>query len=1292
MEAEPQYQRTEKDNATLAKIMLSDPRLDKKRIEATKGGLLRDSYRWVLESHEFKAWKRDKGPLWVRGDPGKGKTMLLCGIIDELQEISAYFFCQATNEAINTGTAVLRGLIYVLADENPALIPLISKRLNKSNNIFDTNSWYMLSQILEDMITQDTYIIIDALDECIESRQELLRFIILNRDKATWVVSSRNWPEIEDVLRRAPFLSLETNTASVSQAIEHYIQFKANELADAKDFHKDTKDIVLAYLQQHANGTFLWVALVCANLAKVRQRHVKTTMQQFPSDLNAVYHRMWQMVEDNDDAEILQRILAICTLAVWPLALNELKTILELPEDSTTFLKEVIQDYGSFLSINKADVIEFVHQSAKEYVDKRNCVAPKPLHKEIFSCSMAALFRVLRRDIYKLENPATSIVKLQQSELRSDPLADVQYACIYWAHHLVKCGELCLWQQTLLRRFLTYHYLPWLEAMSLLRSTAAALIAMHDLEALTERICVAGNNHNDLEEAGDISLRALFYDARRFIQHFRDIVETFPLQVYYSGLLFSPENSMVRKAFSEEAPQSVQIVRYLSTEWPPILTMFDIRPDTTRAPVTALSFSDDSEQIVVGYKDGLMQIWYLKSMVLMHSTRLPAISDEVYDCWVQSVFLLHTQKVLCQRHSGIASVWDLATKQMSDLDMTEVVSISRYGMIAFKENSTSVRFLNATETRCQDEACLELDLFTEPRRDNYASATALSLVFATDAKIIAARTAADIVEIWSIEPLYLYVTVSTERHRHHTMAINSKYLSICESSKDESPELAGSYEEKPMILNLYDLGNGSLISTFSVGSDHFSYYFQIEISQNGRYIAFTNCQSSVFDIASGTCVWQSPASRYSWLSPNLRYIVSLAGELEPEASFTLRESFTAASAIAMKDSADTQLAQISSDGRRILLYMSSGSNNDKVVEVDSDRVIWQSKTAFGWQLSADMTLAMIENLAGSSCRICQLLPHSLEMILELNDLVKSGPRNRTPYTNFAFAPNNSHAAVVKRGRRVMIYHLMTGKELLSIDCRMSVIALSWSPDSNRIVVAGRRGLILIDVDSKQELLRDHNAIWMGFSEDGMSLMMWHAELSHSEKDVATSQIALFHRESYHTQCVPDDETEYEQLDQEDHFEERGSFPRTVWIGHHGQPADDDVDEEEEDESKKQLPPLGNFKVQAGKWTEWNIIKSHGRRLEHFHPKLFLARFYFNSRFLVIAEASGRHWFYSSLKIRVWDRVSGRQMKPLQYPDYHPPLRIQGNTLHTARGIMTIEPDSIRLGSRMNTSSTGNGCG
>jgi len=104
----------------LAQLRISDPRNDRSRIESTKGGLLKDSYQWILEHKDFQQWRgdRDSHLLWIKGDPGKGKTMLLCGITKELEDASAdqclisYFFCQATDTNLNNAIAVLRGLIY----------------------------------------------------------------------------------------------------------------------------------------------------------------------------------------------------------------------------------------------------------------------------------------------------------------------------------------------------------------------------------------------------------------------------------------------------------------------------------------------------------------------------------------------------------------------------------------------------------------------------------------------------------------------------------------------------------------------------------------------------------------------------------------------------------------------------------------------------------------------------------------------------------------------------------------------------------------------------------------------------------------------------------------------------------------------------------------------------------------------------------------------------------------------------------------------------------------------------
>jgi hypothetical protein len=75
----------EVDKRCLSDLLLTDPRDDKLPIEQSKGGLLRESFCWVLEHPTFQQlWKDDESRLlWIRGDAGKGKTMLMIGIIEE---------------------------------------------------------------------------------------------------------------------------------------------------------------------------------------------------------------------------------------------------------------------------------------------------------------------------------------------------------------------------------------------------------------------------------------------------------------------------------------------------------------------------------------------------------------------------------------------------------------------------------------------------------------------------------------------------------------------------------------------------------------------------------------------------------------------------------------------------------------------------------------------------------------------------------------------------------------------------------------------------------------------------------------------------------------------------------------------------------------------------------------------------------------------------------------------------------------------------------------------------------
>ncbi|KAF1829268.1 NACHT-domain-containing protein [Decorospora gaudefroyi] len=228
----------------------------------TKGGLLKDSYRWVLHNDSFRQWHEDPQSrlLWIKGDPGKGKTMLLCGIIDELQVSSviaktntvSYFFCQATDARINSATAVLRGLLYMLVKQQPSLASHVRKRYDAAGkNIFkDANAWIPLVDIFTDVLRDPslttTYLIVDALDECVTNLPKLLDFIAKQSSASScvkWIVSSRNWPEIEGRLEQAGHkvrLSLELNAASVSTAVQDFIDQRVSKLAQRNKYDEPT--------------------------------------------------------------------------------------------------------------------------------------------------------------------------------------------------------------------------------------------------------------------------------------------------------------------------------------------------------------------------------------------------------------------------------------------------------------------------------------------------------------------------------------------------------------------------------------------------------------------------------------------------------------------------------------------------------------------------------------------------------------------------------------------------------------------------------------------------------------------------------------------------------------------------------------------------------------------------------------------------------------------------------------------------------------------------------------------
>jgi hypothetical protein len=395
--------------------------------------------------------------------------MILCGIIDKLQQESKngmshgwkpiYFFCQANDNQFNNATSLVRGLLESLFDEHRKL----RDKMNRTDISYhlDLNSFDMLRntlmKALEDPDLPGLYLIVDALDECQHELQDLKKLLQLIADVSNLssvrikvLVSSRPSEIIENELnplQQKIVLSLESDQSSISESVQLYILHKVKELADKKRYDEALRHVVQQHLESNAQGTFLWVALVCKALEgiDVLARHTLQILEaKFPAGLENFYAKMMEdLNKSREDADVCKQILAIACVVYRPINWDEMVSLLGQPDLQGA--KSIIASCGSFLTMQKqkdTEVISFVHQSAKEFL-LENTIARRQIlpfdvdhqHYRIFSISLQNLSRTLERDMYKLKEPGFH--KSLVSPPKPDPLTEVRYSCVYWADHLL---------------------------------------------------------------------------------------------------------------------------------------------------------------------------------------------------------------------------------------------------------------------------------------------------------------------------------------------------------------------------------------------------------------------------------------------------------------------------------------------------------------------------------------------------------------------------------------------------------------------------------------------------------------------------------------------------------------------------------------------------------------------------------------------------------------------------------------------------------------------------------------
>ncbi|KAL6814637.1 quinon protein alcohol dehydrogenase-like superfamily [Trichoderma camerunense] len=820
-------------NSFLNKISKTDPFYDKKRILELKGPLLHDSFNWILDHEGFKKWRHteESSVLWIKGDPGKGKTMLLCGIIEDLEKMLeensnlAYFFCQATDSRINSASSAVAGLIFSLIKQNPTLFsPICKQHEDKLSQLDGPNAWAVLGDIFE-AATQVRGIpapicVVDALDECEHDCKLLLSLILKTSNHVKWLLSSRNVKDIERGLRlidpaRRLSLELKENAENVSKSIDVYINNSISGIEALED-DEELQMQTVTTLKRKANGTFLWVALVIEQLRDTDRRNVEEVLEEIPEGLENLYDLIVQRANAKlrqKDREACQILLSIVTTAERPLHLEELHTFISSQwahyKSSYNILdmKDIVRDCASLLAI-RDDIVYFVHQSVKDYMVGKasNSIFPSGIpyqHQKMFEISMNAMFRILKYDIYDLKDPQRCMSnRWRKGDIRPpypDPLVPIAYSCVFWVDHLIRGydsgrfkAEDCFKHDGLLQKFLKTKYLCWLEALALLRRlTPQGGSAVQSLNKLAASYYKSKANKHQVtnsqeEEEANYFMKSI-NDAYQFFHYCQDFVMDWPLQLYYSAIAFEDERSAIYKTYRQSIRAHFGDI-FTFIKKPQRRRYLQSHIDICDSHVELLYSPDSSTLCVFNHSISLYRIDTVEHTIQFsvdnkHRHYVSFLPDSKYLISVSSAGIVQTwaidSGIQVQQLSLNLDVSRSHADYPSEVFREEVISLSPHGDLAASifsfSNGYEYKWLSSMKIwTTKTGACVrEIDLMPIPRYESL-------YVFAPNSALIAFIRGSDaiIYSVWTGEMVEHICTPNSEPIKHSKFSHDSALLAL----------------------------------------------------------------------------------------------------------------------------------------------------------------------------------------------------------------------------------------------------------------------------------------------------------------------------------------------------------------------------------------------------------------------------------------------------------------------------------------------------------------------------------
>ncbi|PSN58928.1 hypothetical protein BS50DRAFT_509500, partial [Corynespora cassiicola Philippines] len=642
------------------------------------------------EIHGWTEGQDKRCIFWLRGLAGTGKSTIARTVArryDDKQRLAASFFFSRGGGDVGHAAKFVTSIAVQLAHSVPVVRQHISDAVEKRRGIASQSlrdQWqHLVLAPLSKLREPGPYVVVvDALDECDNDDdvqivvQLLAEARSLERVRLRVFLTSRPELPIRHVfgqMEDADHKDVALHDISplivrhdIATFLKHQLKMIARDYDQADDWPGAE---VIELLVQNASGLFIWAATACrfireggqfvadrlrailkdSSLADHLSKDSSSSDNSSTDDrlevlpkkrLDNIYLtvlkspvRKYRKKERKKWYRLIKETLGAIILLLSPFSASSIAKLLLVPADD---VHRTLGGLHSILDVPKDPLrlVRLHHPSFRDFLlDKKRCddnfwVDEKTTHERLASCCLDLMSAPngLRQDICDLSEPGVLRSEIDESRVAARLPPELQYACRYWVDHLER-SQRSIEDEDATHHFLQRHLLHWLEAMSLINETSLCvrLVASFIVKFL--------------------------HDAHRFVLRFVSTLADAPLQIYLSGLAFSPEASIVRRAFNEQVRQEVRVVLGRDAEWDACHSVLEGHSGWVKAVV----FSPDSQLVASASDDSTVRVWETatgrcRSVLKGHSRGVNAV-----------VFSPNGKLVASASDDSTVRVWETAT-------------------------------------------------------------------------------------------------------------------------------------------------------------------------------------------------------------------------------------------------------------------------------------------------------------------------------------------------------------------------------------------------------------------------------------------------------------------------------------------------------------------------------------------------------------------------------------------------------------------------------------------------------